>query len=48
MDTKQKSIVITAAARTAMGKFDGSLKNMNGHDLGSAVVKELIKKGLSE
>ena len=44
MDTKQKSIVITAAARTAVGKFDGSLKDMNGHDLGSFVVKELIKK----
>ena len=44
MDTKQKNIVITAAARTAVGKFGGFLKNMNGHDLGSAVVKELIKK----
>ena len=44
MESNKKNIVITSAVRTAVGTFNGSLKNMNGHDLGSAVVKELIKK----
>tara|TARA_B100000029_G_scaffold346956_1_gene339313 strand:+ start:352 stop:1542 length:1191 start_codon:yes stop_codon:yes gene_type:complete len=44
MNLKNKNVVITSALRTAIGSFNGSLKNMQGHDLGSAVVKELIKK----
>jgi acetyl-CoA C-acetyltransferase len=44
MNTKEKSIVITSALRTAIGAFNGSLKNMHAHDLGSIVVKENIKK----
>jgi len=40
----QKNIVITSAARTAIGTFNGSLKNLHGHDLGSIVAKEAIKK----
>ena len=48
MNSKQKNIVITSAARTAVGKFGGSLKNMQGHDLGSVVVKEVIKKSQLE
>ena len=44
MNSKKKNIVITAASRTAIGAFCGSLKNIQAHDLGSAVIKEVIKK----
>tara|TARA_B100000686_G_scaffold154616_1_gene162240 strand:- start:170 stop:1333 length:1164 start_codon:yes stop_codon:yes gene_type:complete len=44
MNVKEKSIVITSALRTAIGTFNGSLKNMEAHDLGSIVIKENIKK----
>ena len=44
MNVKEKNIVITSALRTAIGTFNGSLKNMQAHDLGSIVIKENIKK----
>ena len=44
MSIEQKSVVITSAARTAIGTFRGSLKKMQAHDLGSIVIKEVIKK----
>mgnify|MGYP001256064710 CR=1 FL=1 len=44
MKAKEKSIVIISALRTAIGTFNGSLKNMQAHDLGSIVVKENIKR----
>jgi len=44
MNVKEKSIVITSALRTAIGTFNGSLKSMQAHDLGSIVIKENIKK----
>jgi len=44
MNSKKKSVVITSALRTAIGSFNGSLKNMQAHDLGSVVIKEVIKK----
>ena len=44
MNSNKKNIVITSAVRTAIGTFKGSLKNMLGHDLGSVVVKNAIKK----
>ena len=44
MKAKEKSIVITSALRTAIGTFNGSLKNMHAHDLGAIVVKENIKR----
>ena len=40
---KEKSIVITSALRTAIGSFNGALKNMQAHDLGKFVIKESIK-----
>ena len=46
MNSGQKDIVITAAVRTAIGTFNGSLKNLQGHDLGSTVVKEAMKKSM--
>ena len=44
MSRKEKSVVITSALRSAIGSFNGSLKNMQAHDLGSIVIKEVIKK----
>ena len=44
MSIKEKSIVITSAVRTAIGTFRGSLKNLQGHELGSVVIKESIKR----
>jgi len=44
MNLEEKNIVITAAVRTAVGAFNGSLKNKQGHELGSVVVEEAIKK----
>ena len=44
MSIKQKSVVITSAARTAIGSFNGALKNMKAHELGAVVAKEVVKK----
>ena len=44
MSNEEKNIVITSASRTAIGSFQGALKDMQGHELGSAVIKEVIKK----
>ena len=44
MKSNEKNVVITSAVRTAVGTFNGSLKNMQGHDLGSIVVKDAMKK----
>jgi len=44
MNLNQKNIVITSAVRTAIGTFQGSLKNMQAHELGAVVVKEAMNK----
>jgi acetyl-CoA C-acetyltransferase len=44
MNFNKKDIVITSALRTAIGTFGGTLKSMKGHDLGSIVVKEIMKR----
>ena len=44
MNSKEKKIVITSAVRTAIGTFNGSLKNMQAHELGSIVAKEALRK----
>ncbi|MBA1337377.1 MAG: acetyl-CoA C-acetyltransferase [Pelagibacterales bacterium] len=44
MSKEQKNIVITSAARTAIGSFCGTLKNKQAHDLGAVVVKEAMSK----
>ena len=44
MSKEQKNIVITSAARTAIGSFCGTLKNKQAHDLGSVAVKEAMSK----
>ena len=38
-----KNVFITSAARTAVGSLNKSLKNVPGHELGSAVISESIK-----
>jgi acetyl-CoA C-acetyltransferase len=38
-------IVIAAATRTAVGSFNGTLGNVPAHDLGTVVIKELLKRG---
>ena len=44
MSSEKKNIVITSAVRTAIGAFRGSLKNIQGHELGSLVLKGAMKK----
>jgi len=44
MSIKQKNIVITSAVRTAIGSFNGALKDMKAHELGAVVAKEVVKK----
>ena len=39
-----KSVVITSATRTAVGSLGKSLKNISGEELGSTVIKEVIKR----
>tara|TARA_B100001121_G_scaffold30917_1_gene25413 strand:- start:216 stop:1388 length:1173 start_codon:yes stop_codon:yes gene_type:complete len=38
-----KNICITSASRTAVGSLNRSLKNIPGHELGSAVISESVK-----
>ena len=44
MKSDEKNIVITSAVRTAIGTVGGSLKNMQGHNLGSVVINKVLKK----
>ena len=44
MNSNNKNIVITSAVRTAVGTFKGSLKNIQGHGLGSVVIKGAMEK----
>ncbi|KAM6180531.1 acetyl-CoA acetyltransferase, cytosolic [Erethizon dorsatum] len=37
-------VVIVSAARTAIGSFNGALSTVPVHDLGSAVIKEVLKR----
>ena len=38
-------IVIVAAARTAVGKFGGTLAKVPAADLGATVIKALLERG---
>ena len=44
MSEDNKNIVITSAARTAIGTFGGSLKDMQASDLGALITKAVMKK----
>tara|TARA_B100002052_G_scaffold272477_1_gene274151 strand:- start:954 stop:2138 length:1185 start_codon:yes stop_codon:yes gene_type:complete len=40
----KKTVVITSAARTAIGSLSGTLKNVPAHEMGSAIISDVIKK----
>jgi len=42
------NIVIAAAARTAVGTFNGSLASIPAHDLGAAVIREVLLRANTE
>ena len=44
MRDKSKEVVIVSAIRTPIGTYKGSLKNMKSHQLGSIVIKEILKR----
>ena len=44
MSNKLNEVVIVGAVRTPIGAYKGSLKDIKAHYLGSAVIKELLKK----
>ena len=44
MKPNEKNVVITSAVRTPVGTLGGSLKNIQGHILGSVVIKEVLKR----
>ena len=44
MNYKLNEVVIVAAARTPIGIYKGSLKNIKAEQLGSIVIKEVLKK----
>ena len=44
MNNKSKEVVIASAVRTPIGAYKGSLKNMKSDQLGSIVIKEVLKK----
>ena len=44
MSNKSKEVVIVSAIRTPIGTYRGSLKNIKSHDLGSIVIKEVLKR----
>ena len=44
MESKPKEVVIIEAVRTPIGTYRGSLKNIKSDQLGSIVIKEVLKK----
>ena len=44
MNNKSKEVVIVSAIRTPIGAYKGSLKNMRSDQLGSIVIKEVLKR----
>ena len=44
MGIAQKNVVITSALRSAIGSFQGSLKNIQAHEITSIIIKEAVKK----
>ena len=44
MSNKPKEVVIAGAVRTAIGTYNGSLKHIKADQLGSIVIKEVLKK----
>ena len=44
MNNKSKEVVIVSAIRTPIGIYRGSIKNIRSHQLGSIVIKEVLKR----
>ena len=44
MNKKSKEVVIVSAIRTPIGIYRGSIKNIKSHQLGSIVIKEVLKR----
>ncbi len=44
MDNKSDEVVIVSAMRTPIGTYKGSLKNLRSDQLGSIVIKEILKE----
>ena len=44
MKDNKNSPVITSAARTVIGSFEGSLSNLQGHELGAVAIQEVLKR----
>jgi acetyl-CoA C-acetyltransferase len=44
MSDKSKEVVIVGALRTPIGRYEGSLKQLKADELGSIVLKEILKK----
>ena len=44
MNNKSKEVVIVSAVRSPIGAYRGSLKNIRSDQLGSLVIKEVLKK----
>ena len=44
MSNNSKEVVIVSAIRTPIGTFNGSLKKMRSDQLGSIVIKEVLKR----
>ena len=44
MENKSKEVVIVSAIRTPIGSYKGSLKKMSSDQLGTIVIKEILKK----
>ena len=44
MNTKPNDVVIGSAVRTPIGTYKGSLKDMKGDQLGTIVIKEILKR----
>ena len=44
MNNKSKEVVIVSTIRTPIGIYRGSIKNIKSHQLGSIVIKEVLKR----
>ena len=44
MVSSKSPVVIVSAKRSAIGSFCGSLSSVPAHEIGSQVIKDLIKK----
>ena len=44
MNNKSREVVILSASRTPIGTYKGALKNTKAHQLGSIVIKDVLKK----